>query len=50
MALTRLRAEWAPSIPRELMAGAVLVALPTVLLYLVLGRFFVSGLTAGAVK
>jgi glucose/mannose transport system permease protein len=34
----------------ELMAGAVLVAAPTVLLYLVLGRFFVSGLTAGAVK
>ncbi|MET4590748.1 carbohydrate ABC transporter permease [Arthrobacter sp. 754] len=34
----------------ELMAGAVLVALPTVVLYLVLGRFFVSGLTAGAVK
>ena len=34
----------------ELMAGAILVALPTVLLYLVLGRFFVQGLTAGAVK
>jgi len=34
----------------ELMAGAVLVALPTVLLYLVLGKFFVGGLTAGAVK
>lgn len=34
----------------ELMAGAVLVAAPTVLLYLVLGRYFVSGLTAGAVK
>ena len=34
----------------ELMAGAVFVAAPTVLLYLVLGRFFVSGLTAGAVK
>ncbi|MFF2318770.1 carbohydrate ABC transporter permease [Arthrobacter sp. NPDC058097] len=34
----------------ELMAGAVLVAAPTVLLYLVLGKFFVSGLTAGAVK
>jgi glucose/mannose transport system permease protein len=34
----------------ELMAGAVLVALPTVVLYLVLGRFFVGGLTAGAVK
>ncbi|MCP2046572.1 carbohydrate ABC transporter permease [Paenarthrobacter histidinolovorans] len=34
----------------ELMAGAVLVALPTVILYLVLGKFFVGGLTAGAVK
>ena len=34
----------------ELMAGAVLVAAPTVVLYLVLGRFFVRGLTAGAVK
>ena len=34
----------------ELMAGAVLVALPTVVLYLVLGKFFVGGLTAGAVK
>jgi glucose/mannose transport system permease protein len=34
----------------ELMAGAVLVAAPTVLLYLVLGRFFVRGLTAGSVK
>ena len=34
----------------ELMAGAVLVAAPTVLLYLVLGKFFVGGLTAGAVK
>jgi glucose/mannose transport system permease protein len=34
----------------ELMAGAILVAAPTVLLYLVLGKFFVSGLTAGAVK
>ncbi len=34
----------------ELMAGAVLVAAPTVLLYLFLGRYFVRGLTAGAVK
>lgn len=34
----------------ELMAGAVLVAAPTVVLYLLLGRFFVRGLTAGAVK
>ncbi|MEZ3159196.1 carbohydrate ABC transporter permease [Microbacterium sp. BWT-B31] len=34
----------------ELMAGAILVAAPTVVLYLVLGKFFVRGLTAGAVK
>ena len=34
----------------ELMAAAILVAAPTVLLYLFLGRFFVRGLTAGAVK
>lgn len=34
----------------ELMAGAVFVALPTVVLYLFLGKFFVRGLTAGAVK
>ncbi|MGO2558652.1 carbohydrate ABC transporter permease [Brachybacterium sp.] len=33
-----------------LMAGAVLVALPTVLVYLLLGKYFVRGLTAGAVK
>jgi len=34
----------------QLMAGAILVAAPTVILYLLLGRFFVRGLTAGAVK
>lgn len=34
----------------QLMAGAVLVAAPTVLIYLVFGRYFVRGLTAGAVK
>jgi glucose/mannose transport system permease protein len=34
----------------ELMAGAIIVAAPTVLVYLLLGRFFVRGLTAGAVK
>jgi glucose/mannose transport system permease protein len=34
----------------ELMSGAIIVAAPTVLVYLVLGRFFVRGLTAGAVK
>lgn len=34
----------------ELMAGAIIVAAPTILVYLLLGRFFVRGLTAGAVK
>jgi glucose/mannose transport system permease protein len=34
----------------QLMAGAVLVAAPTVLVYLFLGRYFVRGLTAGSVK
>ena len=34
----------------ELMAGAVLVALPTILIYLFLGKYFVRGLMAGAVK
>jgi glucose/mannose transport system permease protein len=34
----------------QLMAAAILVAAPTVILYLTLGRFFVRGLTAGAVK
>jgi glucose/mannose transport system permease protein len=33
-----------------LMAGALMVALPTVLVYLVLGRYFIGGLTAGSVK
>jgi glucose/mannose transport system permease protein len=32
------------------MAGAVLVALPTLLIYVFLGRFFVRGLLAGSVK
>lgn len=34
----------------ELMAGAVLVAAPTVLIYLFLGKYFVRGLVAGSVK
>ena len=33
-----------------LAAGAVLVALPTVVLYLALQRQFISGMTEGAVK
>jgi glucose/mannose transport system permease protein len=32
------------------MAGAVIVALPTALIYVLLGRFFVRGLLAGSVK
>ena len=34
----------------SLMAGAILVAAPTVLVYITLGRYFISGLTAGSVK
>ncbi|HKN56255.1 MAG TPA: carbohydrate ABC transporter permease [Amycolatopsis sp.] len=32
------------------MAGALIAAIPTAVVYLVLGRFFVRGLTAGSVK
>jgi glucose/mannose transport system permease protein len=32
------------------MAGAVLAALPTAIIYILLGRFFVQGLLAGSVK
>jgi glucose/mannose transport system permease protein len=32
------------------MAGAVVAALPTALIYILLGRYFISGLTAGSVK
>jgi glucose/mannose transport system permease protein len=32
------------------MAGAVIAALPTALIYIFLGRFFVRGLLAGSVK
>jgi glucose/mannose transport system permease protein len=34
----------------SLMAGAILVATPTLLVYVFLGRFFISGLTSGSVK
>jgi glucose/mannose transport system permease protein len=34
----------------SVMAGALLAALPTALVYILLGRFFVRGLTAGSVK
>jgi len=32
------------------MAGSVLAALPTVAIYVLLGRYFVRGLLAGALK
>jgi glucose/mannose transport system permease protein len=32
------------------MAGAIIAALPTLLVYMIAGRYFVRGLTAGAVK
>jgi glucose/mannose transport system permease protein len=32
------------------MAGALLAALPTLLIYIVAGRFFVRGLLAGSIK
>ncbi len=32
------------------MAGAIIAALPTLLVYLVAGRYFIRGLTAGAIK
>lgn len=33
-----------------MMAGSLLVALPTIVVYLALGRFFIKGLTAGSIK
>src|SRR5699024_3905036 len=33
-----------------MMAGAVLAALPTAIIYLLLGRFFIRGMLAGSVK
>jgi glucose/mannose transport system permease protein len=32
------------------MAGALLAALPTLVIYIILGRFFLRGLMAGALK
>jgi glucose/mannose transport system permease protein len=32
------------------MAGALIAALPTLIVYIILGRFFVRGLMAGALR
>jgi glucose/mannose transport system permease protein len=32
------------------MAGALIAAVPTLLIYIILGRFFIRGLLAGSVK
>jgi glucose/mannose transport system permease protein len=32
------------------MAGALLAAIPTLIVYIVLGRYFVQGLMAGALR
>jgi glucose/mannose transport system permease protein len=32
------------------MAGALLAALPTLIVYIILGKFFIQGLLAGSVK
>jgi glucose/mannose transport system permease protein len=32
------------------MAGALLAALPTLLVYIFLGRYFIKGLLAGSIK
>jgi len=39
------RIEW-----NELMAGAAIASVPTIIVYSFLERYFVEGLTAGAVK
>jgi multiple sugar transport system permease protein len=41
--------EW-DTLYEPMMAGAVLVIIPVVLVYVLLEQYFVSGLTAGAVK
>ena len=35
---------------RRLMAGALITVLPTLLVYILLGRWFIGGLMAGSVK
>ena len=40
--------EWV--LPGNYFAGAIMAALPTLLVYIVAGRYFVRGLMAGSVK
>ena len=41
---------WAPVQWNLPMAGAIMTALPTLLVYVILGRYFIRGLLAGSVK
>lgn len=49
LALQNLGASMLTNYPAQ-MAGAVLASLPTLLVYILLGRYFVGGLMAGSVK
>ena len=33
-----------------IMAGSIIAALPTLLIYIIMGRYFIRGLLAGSVK
>ncbi len=33
-----------------IMAGAIIAAIPTLIVYIVMGRYFIRGLLAGSVK
>jgi multiple sugar transport system permease protein len=48
-ALASMVQEW-DTLYEPMMAGAVLTIIPPILIYVFLGKFFVGGLTAGAVK